>query len=957
MKALFRKASFGRSTTRGPDASEEHRQRPSAPAAAAASASATGGTLSLKTAAPSNPPLSLPSNLTPPPFEDEAMALDKALTVPVLMGAEKSLGVGLNTDNIVTSVAEGSAGAKAGLRLGDIVLGWQGRPLEGKRLQDVLRPAPVHILSIARVSALHGSEREARAEEGGATPRFVPSSSPRANPRPDACGGGCTGGSAEPSRGLGGRFHEPGEEGGLRGQSLVERYTTGDAACRGSSPSAAISSAPAAPQAAFLAAAAGSGGGAAGNRSSGAKGGGGVPGSKGGGSMPSWRAAWGTSEWDEEVSEGPTASGRGGANGRAAASSKEGRAAAAAAARAAAHDDYYDDDYEEEEEEAAAEAAAMRQAGGGRGTLSAAALAQARRSMGAVYDGGESSRRAVEAHQSHAAKEAERRMGRHGSVWAGEGSDEEGLHLWAGGYEEGGEEGADEDDESTAMAMFGAAGAGHDIGVGGGPDSEDEERLAAEAEEEARKKDLLERLAMQQAAVAEARRQPVPAAGIMPGYAAIADHHESRRQTGETTSAMLRRQREAEADKIQKDAEERAKANAPLNAFSPSAHKAPDVSAVRRRAQQQQSPPQQQYDDDDDDPRRRRQQQQREQQQREQQREQQEQRRRQPPSAGAAEDDGSDAASAQRYDVYAGLTGHGEGLGLEDDDEDEEDDAAQAEEHARALAMAREWAGTKSAMRAHASKPPAPADQKAPPKLTRADEAEAPGGSQPSPPPRPPPLPPMLSSKQLQSGCASGSHRMQAPGEASGSHLHSPSDVHGGERPPAWLGADDSPPSDRPPTTARERAFPKLGREIGRETPSAAASAVPASARSPPPPAAAASADAAAAASAAASADAPPTLARSMSLSDVSTLARDVSVVKAEYEQLLGQLQRRMGRALTEAEARQDQVPSAQKCPTVPSAKKCPLPKSAQQCPEVAGWLHVAAPCSPTLTAAPDRRA
>ena len=83
------------------------------------------------------------------------MDLESALTVPVLMGSDKSLGIGLNSDNIVTSVAEGSAGARAGLRLGDIVLGWQGHALEGQRLQDVLRPAPVHILSVARVGALH----------------------------------------------------------------------------------------------------------------------------------------------------------------------------------------------------------------------------------------------------------------------------------------------------------------------------------------------------------------------------------------------------------------------------------------------------------------------------------------------------------------------------------------------------------------------------------------------------------------------------------------------------------------------------------------------------------------------------------------------------------------------------------------------------------------------------------
>ena len=120
-------------------------------------------------------PVQLPSNLPPPPTPGISTeeALETSITVPVVMGRERSLGMGLNSDNIVTSVALGSAAAKAGIRLGDIVLGWQGTALKEKRLQDVLRPSPVHILSIARGNALVSSRGEGGAAsssggEGGA---------------------------------------------------------------------------------------------------------------------------------------------------------------------------------------------------------------------------------------------------------------------------------------------------------------------------------------------------------------------------------------------------------------------------------------------------------------------------------------------------------------------------------------------------------------------------------------------------------------------------------------------------------------------------------------------------------------------------------------------------------------------------------------------------------------------
>ena len=56
--------------------------------------------------------------------------MEASVSVPVIMGRERSLGIGLNPDNIVTSIDQDSAAARAGVRLGDIVLGWQGPELE-----------------------------------------------------------------------------------------------------------------------------------------------------------------------------------------------------------------------------------------------------------------------------------------------------------------------------------------------------------------------------------------------------------------------------------------------------------------------------------------------------------------------------------------------------------------------------------------------------------------------------------------------------------------------------------------------------------------------------------------------------------------------------------------------------------------------------------------------------------
>ena len=121
--------------------------------------------------------IAVPFNMPPPPTGMSVEeTLESSITVPIVMGSNPSLGIGLNSDNIVTSVRASSAAEKAGIKLGDVVLGWQGKPLGSDRLQDVLRPSPVHVLSIARGSALGSTARAPASEQRPAsTPRAVPS--------------------------------------------------------------------------------------------------------------------------------------------------------------------------------------------------------------------------------------------------------------------------------------------------------------------------------------------------------------------------------------------------------------------------------------------------------------------------------------------------------------------------------------------------------------------------------------------------------------------------------------------------------------------------------------------------------------------------------------------------------------------------------------------------------------
>ena len=105
----------------------------------------------------------LPSNLPPPPTGLPTGETPPSDTITIVMGKDKTLGIGLNNDNIVTSVTPNSVAGRHGLRLGDVIVGWQGQPLLGRKLQDLLRPAPVHILSVCRGGVLFKPMAEAPA--------------------------------------------------------------------------------------------------------------------------------------------------------------------------------------------------------------------------------------------------------------------------------------------------------------------------------------------------------------------------------------------------------------------------------------------------------------------------------------------------------------------------------------------------------------------------------------------------------------------------------------------------------------------------------------------------------------------------------------------------------------------------------------------------------------------------
>lgn len=66
------------------------------------------------------------------------------------VGRMKRLGICMDDDNVVNFLMPNSPAASSGLKLGDVVIAWQGIPLDGRRLQDVLQESPVHSITVAR---------------------------------------------------------------------------------------------------------------------------------------------------------------------------------------------------------------------------------------------------------------------------------------------------------------------------------------------------------------------------------------------------------------------------------------------------------------------------------------------------------------------------------------------------------------------------------------------------------------------------------------------------------------------------------------------------------------------------------------------------------------------------------------------------------------------------------------
>ena len=92
----------------------------------------------------SNKPSSLPKNITSPPGVD--LSASASETVTVIMGRSKSLGIGLNPDNIITEIDAGSVAARHGLKLGDVIVGWQGQQLSGRRPGQRFRTGAPRVL-------------------------------------------------------------------------------------------------------------------------------------------------------------------------------------------------------------------------------------------------------------------------------------------------------------------------------------------------------------------------------------------------------------------------------------------------------------------------------------------------------------------------------------------------------------------------------------------------------------------------------------------------------------------------------------------------------------------------------------------------------------------------------------------------------------------------------------------
>ena len=838
---LLRRASFGCSSARG--SSKLHTADPPAAAtprqAAAAAASATRGTLGLAEA--SAPPSELPANIPPPPFKDidDTINLESALTVPVLMGREKSIGVGLNSDNIVTSVMEGSAGARAGLRLGDIVLGWQGHPLEGRRLQDVLRPAHVHILSIARVGALYAAQSRDSSGRAAAAPSCVDED--EETPLNEA---------ARPAA-----------------PPLSRRDTARYDEIRRDTAAAAAAAAAA---------------------------------TRGDALMPPKREACGSQH----------------AKGRSAAVS----ASVSAAVRRP----------NIEAEAAHRSVAAFEQARIAKRSDAWAGESQEEEVMG-VWAGAYNGDLAVSRKEEASEREEE---------------EEE-------GEEKEGEEAVDEESAAIAMfdaaaAMFGVAanglgapsrapraGVGGDATEGRHAKMDPEERAAVDAER-ARQKELMRRLEMQKVALFEAQREveATAKAGILPHYGKIAAANDERRQRAARSggshfghsSAAYAKERAAQAERIRQQEEERAKAKEEFERFDRRQYEAPPVEPpvkqhARRRDVHADGGGVSAHDHG--------------------------------LGQGRGHGRGNTDTSAKGYGAasahggaYAGLTGYGGGLepdpedkigvpswmmAAEEEEEDDEDEqgeqgSAQAQEHARALAMARQWATTREIVAKHtAPLPGRVADgasgggggggggrrkgrdgEVAAPTRPSASAAAGAGGSYLAEEDE------AVRRERLQRAQRHMAERQQRAAPGAHAPAMCPRELEDAsrmaslplpiaERPPLELGrvaASGYPPTIPSVSHGGVNGAPSTPLHIRSIHAANAAAAISAAASS-------AAAVAHETPGAAAAADGPPTLTRAMSLSEVASLERDVTAAKTEYERLYRTLQRSVGRALTEAEARE----------------------------------------------------
>jgi len=92
------------------------------------------------------PPSAFEEQLQVPRTDVAPMALE--LTVE--MGEARAVGIELNDLNWIGIVHDDSPAQRCGLEVGDVIYCWQGQPLRGRRLVDVIRPAARHRFDVVR---------------------------------------------------------------------------------------------------------------------------------------------------------------------------------------------------------------------------------------------------------------------------------------------------------------------------------------------------------------------------------------------------------------------------------------------------------------------------------------------------------------------------------------------------------------------------------------------------------------------------------------------------------------------------------------------------------------------------------------------------------------------------------------------------------------------------------------